>query len=475
MLAAQGFEPTDPLLGTELPGGYRIERLLSRGGMGAVYQAEQLRFRRRVAVKVLSDSWRSDAELVARFEREAEIVSGVEHPHVVRVLDAGRTDQGIPYLVMEYLEGETLRQRLTRDRVLPVLEAVRIVSYLCSALAEVHGRGFVHCDLKPSNVFLVRADGLPDVVKLLDFGVSVSASRLPTDEVREIAGTPSYMAPEQAQGRSDLDHRVDQFAIAAIAYEMLSGKKAFSPDMPFTDPRPLSEIAPWVPSDLEPVLRRGLSRDRDLRYSGISRFAWALEKAGTHACMEPAHALGSTLAMSRYHLAGLREEHVFAQTEPSSCPPTRVEARVKMLRPASSSAQSRAEALLALARRHLNDGQLDLAVEQAEALFDLGLYGHDSKALEVVASSMPLLDRIFATRVGPLDRLLVVTASSEEIRGKLSPRATQLLSYFGHPISIASALAVSGIPNRDTIRLLAGLLRRGTLTDRASVPPAAAV
>jgi hypothetical protein len=151
-----------------------------------------------------------------------------------------------------------------------------------------------------------------------------------------------------------------------------------------------------------------------------------------------------------------------------------VEARVKMLRPASSSAQSQAEALLALARRYLNDGQLDLAAEQAEALFDLGLYGHDSKALEVVASSIPLLDRIFATRVGPLDRVLVVTASAEEIRGKLSPRATQLLTYFGHPISIASALAVSGMPNRDTIRLLAGLLRRGALTDRASIPPAAA-
>jgi hypothetical protein len=190
--------------------------------------------------------------------------------------------------------------------------------------------------------------------------------------------------------------------------------------------------------------------------------------------MEPAHALGSTLAMSRYHLAGLREEHVFAQTEPSSCPPTRVEARVKMLRPASSSAQSRAEALLSLARRHLNEDQLDLAVEQAEALFDLGLYGHDSKALEVVASSMPLLDRIFATRVGSLERVLVATPTADEIRGKLSPRATQLLTYFGHPISIASALAVSSMPNRDTIRLLAGLLQRGALADRASVPPAAA-
>lgn len=473
MLAAQGYEPTDSLLGTELPGGYRIERLLSRGGMGAVYQAEQLRFRRRVAIKVLSDSWRSDAELVARFEREAEIVSGVEHPHVVRVLDAGRTDQGIPFLVMEYLEGETLRQRLSRDRVLPVLEAVRIVSYLCSALAEVHARGYVHCDLKPSNVFLVKADGLPDVVKLLDFGVSVASGRLLTDEVREVAGTPSYMAPEQMQGRPDLDHRVDQFSIAAMAYEMLSGKKAFSPDMPFVEPRPLSEIAPWVPADLEPVLRRAFSRDRELRYSSISRFAWSLEKAGTHACMEPAHALGSTLAMSRYHLAGLREEHVFAQTEPSSCPPTRVEARVKMLRPVSS-AQSRAEALFALARRYLNEGQLDLAVEQAEALVDLSLYGHDSKALEVVASSMPLLDRIFAARVGSFDQVLVVSPAAEDIRGKLSPRATQLLAYFGHPISIASAIAVSGLPNRDTIRLLAGLLRRGALTQGASVAPAAA-
>lgn len=466
MLAAQGYEPKDPLLGTELPGGYRIERLLSRGGMGAVYQAEQLRFRRRVAIKVLSDSWQSDAELVARFEREAEIVSGVEHPHVVRVLDAGRTEQGIPYLVMEYLDGETLRQRLTRDRVLPVLEAVRIVSYLCSALAEVHGRGFVHCDMKPSNIFLVKADGLPDVVKLLDFGVSISAGPLHVEPVREVAGTPSYMAPEQAQGRPDLDHRVDQFAIAALAYEMLSGKKAFSPDVPFMDPPPLSEIAPWVPSDLEPVLRRALSRDRDLRHSNISRFAWALEKAATHACMEPATALGSPLAMSRYHLAGLREEQVFAPSEPASCPPTRVESRVKMLRPSSSAAHSRAETLLSLARRHLNEGQLDLAVEQAEALFDLGLYGHDSKALEVVASSMPLLDKIFAERVGSFERVLVATPTAEEIRGKLSPRATQLLTYFGHPISIASAVAVSGMPNRDTIRLMAGLLRRGALAER---------
>ena len=462
MLAAHGYEPTDSLLGTELPGGYRIERLLSRGGMGAVYQAEQLRFRRR-AVKVLTILAERASSL--RVRAEAEIVSGVEHPHVVRVLDAGRTDHGIPFLVMEYLEGEHLR---SGSRAIACCRCWKPCASFVSVLGarRGHARGYVHCDLKPSNVFLVKADGLPDVVKLLDFGVSVASGHLRTDEVREIAGTPSYMAPEQMQGRPDLDHRVDQFSIAAMAYEMLSGKKAFSPDMPFVEPRPLSESAPWVPSDLEPVLRRAFSRERELRYSSISRFAWSLEKAGTHACMEPAHALGSTLAMSRYHLAGLREEHVFAQTEPSSCPPTRVEARVKMLR-AVSSAQSRAEALFALARRYLNEGQLDLAeAERSSVRLDpVRSCSKASRSSHPACRCRPHL----AARVGSFEQVLVVRPSQRKSVAS-SRRVPSAARLFGSH-RIASATPCPACQSRHDPAVGGLASPRGALNHRASVAP----
>jgi serine/threonine-protein kinase len=251
---------------------------------------------------------------------------------------------------MEYLEGQTLRERLHRDGVLPVMEAIRIVRQLCSAVAQVHARGFVHCDIKPSNVFLIHLEGLPDHVKLLDFGVSIphGSSQFPGDG--QVAGTPSFMAPEQAQGLRDLDHRADQFAVAAIAYEILSGRRAQGDDLGESrlhEPLPLAVVAPWVPLAFDEVIIRALSRDRERRYPSISRFAWALEAAAEHATCESATC--SAMSPGHYDHERLPEEFIVARERPSA-PPTRVEGPKRAARvPAQSSAAHTVLELLARA------------------------------------------------------------------------------------------------------------------------------
>ncbi|HEV8245427.1 MAG TPA: serine/threonine-protein kinase [Polyangiaceae bacterium] len=376
----------DPLLGELLGDTYRVERLIAKGGMGAVYEAEQVRLHRRVAVKVLLEQGQHVPELISRFSLESEIVTRLEHPHIVQVLDVGHTSEGFPYLVTEYLEGETLRERLRRDKILPVLEAVRIVSQLSSALAQVHSRGFVHCDIKPSNVFLMRVEGMPDFVKLLDFGVSIARGGSGLVASGQVLGTPCFMAPEQAQGQSDLDHRADQFAAAAIAYEMLSGRKAFSDphgSEGFCDPPPLSQAAPWIPAQFDDVLSRALSSARERRYASISRFAWALENAAAHLHVEttpagsqPEPELGKRERAPELH-------HAVPEQRPSS-PPTRVD---RPARPTAAFAvpatpedttvqrtlPSTASGLFSRAQAKFGEGNLDEAVESAERLLELGI------------------------------------------------------------------------------------------------------
>jgi serine/threonine-protein kinase len=274
-------------LGSVLNSTYRIERLLGEGGMGAVFEARHLRLNRRVALKILlvgDDGW--DAAAVERLRAEALIVAQLDHPHIMQVSDVDETEHGVPYLVMEYLQGMTLGERLARDRVLPIVEAVRIASQIAAALAQVHARGIVHCDMKPENVFLARAEDKDDFVKVFDFGVSQAAG-VASPNAGIVAGTPRYMAPEQWRGACDLDGRTDQFALAELFYEMLSGQPVLRREQSLRipigqrgEPPPLSERAPWISSVFDPVLRRAMSIEREDRFPSISQFAWALGNAG---------------------------------------------------------------------------------------------------------------------------------------------------------------------------------------------------
>ena len=277
------------LVGAVLESAYRITRLIGEGGMGAVYEAVQLRLNKRVAVKVMARDLSTNREALARFHREAEITSHLGHPHLVTVIDFGTAASGEPYLVMEYLDGTDLDARIRQLGRLPLETAVHITKQVASALSAAHGQGIVHRDLKPANIFLLQASGESDFVKILDFGISkMKAARTQLTSASAVIGTPNYMAPEQATGAvDDIDPRTDQWSLACIAWEMLSGRSPFAADDVATllyqiihvEPQPLSKRVLALPDGVESVLRRGLSKRMVDRYPSIQDFSRAFEVA----------------------------------------------------------------------------------------------------------------------------------------------------------------------------------------------------
>ena len=281
--------PASNLAGTVLEGAYRLVALKGQGGMGAVYEATQLRLNKRVAIKLMARELASNQEALARFHREAEITSHLGHPHLVNVVDFGTAESGEPYLVMEYLEGEDLEHRLLRMGRLEIEAAVHITKQAASALGAAHAKEVVHRDLKPANIFLMQVPGEPDFVKVLDFGISkVKAARARLTRATAVVGTPNYMSPEQAAGRVDeTDHRADQWALACIVWEMLTGRTPFVADdvsplfyqITNLDPPPLARHAPDAPPEVEPVLLRALAKLPSDRYETIREFSRAFEEA----------------------------------------------------------------------------------------------------------------------------------------------------------------------------------------------------
>lgn len=453
-------EPLSP--GAVLRATYKIEHLIAVGGMGAVYEARHMRLGRRVAIKVLVGDGDWSSGLVTRLRQEAEIVAHLEHPHIVQVVDVDETDEGVPYLVMEYLEGETLATRLEREGALSVVEALRITSDIASALAQVHARGIVHCDLKPGNIFLVRVDGEPDFVKVFDFGISRAPdpSDAPTSVV---AGTLRYMPPEQSGGNPYLDARVDQFALAAVVYEMLSGQPAFAVRRPLQTLTELelepaadiSKVAPWVPSEFDAVLGQALSREREARFQSVSRFAWELTNAAIRAGVDregESSGPGSGVHQRRLaELEGTADSERTARLDQD----TRVETAAPW--------HQDIEQLLESAKSSFEANELDLAVEQAERVLDLALHEFEGRQLATLASRMPLLDEIFDARVRALGNAVRVRPISDPTNRRLSPRARQILALAETPTEVERILRDSGIPERDCTRLLASLLRRGIL------------
>jgi serine/threonine-protein kinase len=273
--------------GTLIDGAYRITRLISTGAMGAVYEAVQLRLNRRVALKMITPELADDIESLGRFRREVKILSKLAHPNVVQLLDFGTTVAGNPYLVTEYLDGEDLEDRLAREKSLPIARVLSIVSQVSSALLAMHGKGIVHRDLKPANVVLLAIDGTPDFVKVVDFGISkIRMSQTGLTAPATLMGTPEYMSPEQAGGRvEDVDHRSDQWALACMAWRMLSGEAPFVAPHWIAlvhricdeDPSDLRDRAPHVPVAMERVLRRALSKRRASRFPTVRAFARAFE------------------------------------------------------------------------------------------------------------------------------------------------------------------------------------------------------
>src|SRR6202162_5401287 len=268
------------LPGTRL-GPYEILTAIGAGGMGEVYKARDTRLDRIVAIKVLPAHLADRSELRERFEREAKTIASLNHPHICVLYDIGEQD-GIDYLVMEYLEGETLAQRLQKGP-LPLDQVLRYAIEIADALDKAHRKGITHRDLKPGNIMLTKSG-----TKLLDFGLAklkqevapanVQLSQLPTanDPLTAqgtIVGTLQYMAPEQLEGK-EVDARTDIFAFGAIVYEMATGKKAFEGKSQASliakileaDPPPISTLQPMTPPALERVVKTCLAKDPDDRW-----------------------------------------------------------------------------------------------------------------------------------------------------------------------------------------------------------------
>jgi serine/threonine protein kinase len=280
-----------PLTSGTLLGPYEIVGTLGAGGMGEVYKARDSRLDRLVAIKVLSEALAVDPQFRERFDREARTISQLDHPHICALYDVGEQG-GTMYLVMPYLEGETLADRLTKG-ALPLDQALRIGVAIADALDKAHRAGIVHRDVKPSNVFLTKSG-----VKLLDFGLAKTyatvitgsgGSMLPTTPPHltgqgTILGTFQYMAPEQLEGQ-DTDARTDIFAFSAVLYEMITGKKAFEGKTQASliaailerEPPSVSRLQPLAPPTLDRVIRRGLAKDPDKRWQSAGDLAIQLQ------------------------------------------------------------------------------------------------------------------------------------------------------------------------------------------------------
>ncbi len=270
---------------------FEIVRQLGAGGMGTVYEAEHLFFRRRVAVKVLRSELAMTADLVQRFFNEARATSAIRHPNIVEVVDVGMLPDGVPYLVMELLEGENLGDRLARVKRLPIAGAVELAWQAASALEAAHEKGIVHRDLKPDNLFLVpdprRLDG--ERVKVLDFGIAklrVDPGSAPVHTMAgALFGTPPYMAPEQCRGLSaEIDQRTDIYALGVILYESLCGQRPFVADSVVdlmllhlsAEPIPPSERCQDLPPELERTVLKALAKRPDDRFATMAEFSEAL-------------------------------------------------------------------------------------------------------------------------------------------------------------------------------------------------------
>jgi tRNA A-37 threonylcarbamoyl transferase component Bud32 len=271
-------------LSTALADRYRVERELGAGGMATVYLAEDLKHHRRVAIKVLRP------ELAAvigadRFLREIETIASLQHPHILGLIDSGEVG-GTAYYVMPFVEGESLRDRLVREKQIPISDAVRIATEVASALDYAHRHGVIHRDVKPENILLHDGAAL-----VADFGIALAASKAGGDRMTETGmslGTPQYMSPEQAMGEREITAASDVYALGATTYEMLAGSPPFTgptaqaivAKIVASEPEPLSALRRTVPPHVEDAVLTALEKIPADRFASASAFARALEGIG---------------------------------------------------------------------------------------------------------------------------------------------------------------------------------------------------
>jgi serine/threonine protein kinase len=264
-----------------LGGRYELQSRLGRGGMATVFRGSDRVLGRSVAVKVLASTFAKDGTFVERFRREAQAAAGLNHPNVVAVFDTG-SDDGVHYIVMEYVEGRTLADVIREEGALPPTRAAEIAATVCRALSSAHEKGMVHRDVKPGNVLLTSDGG----VKVADFGIARVVSGEPLTVTGSVMGTASYLSPEQATG-SKVDRRSDIYSLGCVLYEMLTGRIPFEGDTPVSiaykhveeEPTAPSSVNPAVPSALEAVVKRAMAKSPADRYQSSDEMARDLRHA----------------------------------------------------------------------------------------------------------------------------------------------------------------------------------------------------
>jgi len=275
------------MLGTVV-GSYRITGQIAVGGMGTVYRAEHTLIGRVAAIKVLHPEMTTSREIVTRFFNEAKATSGIKHPGIVEVFDFGYMQSGHAYLVMEFLEGETLSQRMRARGIVSEGEAAMLMRGVCSALAAAHAKGVVHRDLKPDNIFIVPEPDSPigERTKILDFGIAklteVGEGNQHT-KAGAVMGTPTYMSPEQCRGTGEVDHRADLYSIGCMLYELVIGRPPFNQTGAgellgahlFVEPEPPSRHGRITP-ELEALIMRLLDKKPDRRVQTATELAQLL-------------------------------------------------------------------------------------------------------------------------------------------------------------------------------------------------------
>src|SRR5438552_17925801 len=282
---------SDPLLGQTLAGKYLVEKLIERGGMGAVYQGKHVLIDKTVAIKVLRPALAVDDGVVARFSREAKAASRISHPHAVSVTDFGESENGIVFLVMEYLEGRTLKEIIRSEGAMPLTRVVEIIRQVTGALDAAHGQGVVHRDLKSDNIMVSQTNG-SDWAKVLDFGIakiqqpaSVKDADLTAPNL--VIGTPQYMSPEQCSQTQPPDARSDIYSLGVIIYEMLAGRVPFTGEsatmimMQHVQDPPPSVLAtrPDLPRAVDGVITRALAKIPADRFQTTGELFAALSTA----------------------------------------------------------------------------------------------------------------------------------------------------------------------------------------------------
>jgi eukaryotic-like serine/threonine-protein kinase len=276
--------------GQIIEGKYSIIRLLGEGGMGAVYEGENVRIHRRVAIKVLHSNVAENIDAVQRFEREAQAAGRIGSDHIVEVLDLGNLPDGDRFMVMEYLDGESLTLRIqARGRLTP-FEAAPLMIQLLEGLGAAHGAGIIHRDLKPDNVYILRTKkGAGDYVKILDFGISKfnklnSDSGMSMTRTGAVMGTPYYMSPEQAKGSKEMDHRSDLYSAGVILYEAITGQVPFAAEtfnelifkIVLEAPAPPQQHVPDLDPAFSSIMQKSMAREQRDRFQTAQEFADAL-------------------------------------------------------------------------------------------------------------------------------------------------------------------------------------------------------